>query len=163
MNRELTEEVLLKLRSRMIKHASMNGHAHPEDIAQEYVVRLLEGHHQKATVSQAYIDILRKQTGRKGHKIYDAKRTLDSVVKTEAQLNSVLHQPNPDEGLSIDELIDLKNQLDQIQDSKLRKMFLLRLQGWTYEEIGIEFQYSQAYILLLIKQTIDDLNKKEAC
>jgi len=71
MSKRVTTQKLLQLRSRMVKEATQRFHTDPEGIASIYVIRLLEGLHKKATVSQAYIDIVRLESGRKAS--YEAK------------------------------------------------------------------------------------------
>lgn len=144
---------LMKLRTRMLKYAQTrkNGRLTAEDIAQTYAMRLLEGLHKKATVQQAYIDIVRLQANSRS-KYYEDKLSLISVgssadVPEEAEVSE----------LSQDETIDLKNILGTITNPKWELIVDLRLKGYTNKEIGCRVGMGEARVSQILQEIVETL------
>lgn len=158
---KLTQETLIKLRSRMKRKADYSGHSDPDGIANEYVVRLMEGYHQRATVDQAYIDICRLSTGRKGQPGYEAKKRLNMIPLTAEQNDHADLQPAPST-LSDDQRLDLERALKCIKDKRTLGIFLKVLDGWTYQAIADDMDLTLARIqqivtreIIAIRETLD--------
>lgn len=145
----------------MLRTAEIKKHNSPEDVAALYVVRLLEGYHTKATVDQAYIDICRLETGRKGQPGYEAKKCLNSLALTEEQQDHADLQPSLLDGLSIDDMIDLKALIKKIEHPKTKLVFHYWLQGYTLLEIGEMLDLSMGRIQQIVSLEIQAL--KETC
>ena len=143
----------------MVKCAQKKGHSSPEDIAQEYVCRLLQGLHSTATVDQAYIDIMRLTSGRKGLAQYDEKNTLNSLV-SEKQMDAIQLIPGHSSDLNVDELIDLQAILQKIKHPQSKKVFLLKIEGWTNSEIGNRLGVGEARISQILIKEINRLSGK---
>ncbi len=157
--KRLTDEVLLKLRARMVKHAVQNYHPHPEDIASEYVCRLLEGLHQRSTIGQAFIDIMRKSTGRKSastEETYKARQALTMVATSEEQEKFYSNQPALDR-ISIDDRMDLERKLNTIKCTRTTFIFRQLLMGYTQEEIADSLGLTLGRINQIVNRTIQDL------
>lgn len=157
-----TPDELLQLRKRMVKHATSAGNRHPEDIASEYVVRLLEGLHTRATISQAYIDIMRTKTGRKitngkcSEESYRSRQSLGMVASSEAQDNYVRTAPVIEE-LSLDERIDLKRMVQRIKCTRTQEMISLKLEGYVNSEIAAKFSLTESRVHQIIDREIERL------
>lgn len=147
-------ETLMRLRAKMHRTASYKGHPHPDDIAQEYVMRLLEGYHEKATIDQAYVDICRLSSGRKGQPGYDAKRTLNMVASSDEQVKFYTNQPNPFEDFTIDDRLDLEKILSQLDCPRLIHIFTMRLKGFTLAEIGRDLKLTESRINQIVNREI---------
>lgn len=159
MKRLLTEDILLKLRSRMVKHATANYHQHPEDIASEYVVRLLDGLHQRSTIGQAYIDIIRISTGRKGastEETYKSRQALTMVASSEEQETFYSNQPSLDQ-ISVDDLLDLQKVLSQIKCERTIHIFKMVLQGYVLKDIAKDLGLTESRINQIVNRTLADL------
>lgn len=155
MERVLTEEQLLKLRSRMIKHASISGHPHPEDIAQEYMCRLLEGLHKKATVGQAYVDILRATQANARSKNYQKQLDLHSV-RPDSEIEKSSEEQD---GLCTDELLDLKFIIESIEDTRVKRIFNMKLNGYNNLEIAEELNLTEGRISQIIMKETENLRE----
>lgn len=154
-------ETLLKLKAKMIKCAQVHRHPDPEDVAHTYIVRLLEGYHTKATVDQAFIDILRLTISRSDLPGYGARRTLNKVA-TYRQVEKSPYAYGHDllDGLTQDELLDLKDVINDIKDSRTKEVFNYLLLGYTQKEIAGKFELSEARINQIILRQINVLHKK---
>lgn len=150
----LDEPTLLKLRLKMVKHASISRHPHPEDIASEYVVGLLQGLHAHQTIGQAYIDIVRRVTGRKGSPGYEFKLSMQMVPKTEKQANVVNLLEDVTQGLSVDQRIDLKKALGQIENERTKVILAKVLAGWGQQEIADEYGLTLSRINQIINREL---------
>lgn len=160
--RKLTEDVLLKLRARMVKQASANQHPHPEDIASEYVIRLLEGLHQRSTVGQAYIDIIRLQSGRKtqngkSNENYKARQSLTMVASSEEQEKFYANQPCMEHAVSIDDRLDLERILNKIKCERTIHIFKMVLQGYVLKDIAKDLGLTESRINQIVNRTLADL------
>jgi DNA-directed RNA polymerase specialized sigma24 family protein len=158
--KKLTEEVLLKLRQRMVKHAFMTGHPHPEDVASEYVLRLLEGLHQRSTISQAYIDILRLQTGRKSHSsesTYKARQALTMVASSEEQADFYENQPDVVSSLCIDDKLDLLARLESIRCKRTTYIVMKYLEGYVLREIADQLSLTESRVNQILNRALADL------
>lgn len=127
----------MELRARMIKHATFKGHQYPDDVAQEYCMRLLEGLHKHATVGQAYIDILRKTgAGTRNEKSFMAQISLlNPHPESEKILDLLLEDTK---AISIDQQLDLKQIISALPKERDRLFLLRRLDGTTHAEIAAE-------------------------
>lgn len=150
--KKLTEETLMKLRQRMVVQASVKRDPYPEEVANEYVARLLEGLHKKSTVHQAYIDIKRTQMNLRS-KYAEAILSLEHGQANSEALGFLECKTN----LSMDEKIDLKRILSQIQDERTRWIFVQVLKGWTYQDIATELKLSLARVQQIVTRQIEDL------
>lgn len=153
---KISQSTLLKLHAKMLKKAQMKGHPFPDDVAQEYAMRLLEGLHAKATIDQAYVDILRLRSGRKTQPGYEAKKALASLT-TEKQMDHLAFIVDEREDLSQDEMLDLKRLMGRIKNPRMQTIFRLRLEGFTMLEIARSLDVTQAYIHQLIDLEIEKL------
>lgn len=163
MAKPLTDETLLSLRKRMLIHATQAGHREPEEIASEYVVRLLEGLHQSATISQAYIDILRLQSGRKGassEENYKKRQALTMVASTEEQEKYYATQADHEPAISVDEAMDLDRVLSTIKCPKKAKVFALYREGYTQDEIAVKMKLTLGRINQIINRTCAELHEE---
>lgn len=138
----------------MLKKAQYKNHPFPEDVAQEYVCRLLEGLHAKATVDQAYVDIQRMRSGRKTQPGYEAKTRLASLA-SEKQMDATHLIPNEPPDLNVDEMIDLKMYMSKIKNPRMQVIFEMRLEGFTMLEIAKELGVTQSYIHQLIDAELE--------
>lgn len=160
MSSQIDPSSLVKLHTKMVKCAQRKRHPSPEDIAQEYVCRLLEGLHQHATVDQAYIDILRLRSGRKGKGPgYDAKIRLHSLT-TEKQMDHLNLIVDDTSNLSPDELLDLKAILLKIKHPQTKKVFHYKLLGLNNKEIGKKLGVGESRISQIIKVEIQRLQEE---
>ncbi len=127
----------MELRARMIKHAAFKGHQYPDDVAQEYCMRLLEGLHKHATVGQAYIDILRKTgAGTRNEKSFMAQISLlNPHPESEKILDLLLEDVKV---ISVEEKLDLKQIIQALPREKDRQLLLRRLEGTTHAELAAE-------------------------
>jgi RNA polymerase sigma factor (sigma-70 family) len=149
----------MELRARMIKHATFKGHKYPDDIAQEYCMRLLEGLHKHATVGQAYIDILRKtQAGTRNEKSFMAQTNLlNPHPESEKILGLLLEDTRI---ISLDEQIDLKQVLEALPREKDRQFLLRRLDGCTHAELAAEEGVTASLIHQRETKLLDKLRLK---
>lgn len=157
MKTSIPVETLLRLRLKMRKLAEVKRHPHPDDIASEYVMRLLQGLHAKASVDQAYIDIIRNTSGRKGGAGYQSRISLSKVASVEKQDYFTLSEPNPLEDLSIDDWIDLKRYLAKVECPRVAKVLTLRLEGNTLQEIAEVMDLTESRIQQIISREIERL------
>lgn len=158
-NRPITEKKLLQLRLKMVKHATHLGHWSPEDIASEYVVRLLEGLHQRATIGQAYIDIVRLVSGNKRQPGYKAKQALSMVASQEAQDHFTNTQPSVIQ-LTQDEMLDLEKACRSIKCTRSQFIVHQLLLGFTQREIANELGLTEGRVNQLVHQILSDLSVK---
>lgn len=152
----------MSLRQRMVRHADIAKHPSPDDIASEYVCRLLEGYHQRATIAQAYIDICRLQTGRKGQPGYEAKKTLNMLAISEEQMDSTFRIPAI-EDLSVDDRLDLERAFSLIKCARTKEMFTLYLKGHNYGEIALIYELTESRVHQILNREMlrlsDRLNR----
>lgn len=153
MSKRISTEDLLKLRSRMVKEAQSHFHTDPEGIASIYVIRLLEGLHAKATVSQAYIDIIRLESGRKGFKSYENRKSINQVASSEDQLSYMENQPEVLD-ISVDDRLDL-NQALQFVKPKYKPVFDKLLLGWKQAEIAEDIGLTESRVNQIITREIE--------
>lgn len=153
MAKPITQAKLLELHSRMVREAFHRKHTDPQGIAAEYVARLLEGYHQKATVAQAYIDICRLTLGRKGQPGYLAKKRLNMLAVSDAQNQAAEFQPQ-ETNLTPDQWIDLKRALGLIKSKRTQDMFHKVIQGWTYEAIADEYGLTLTRVQQIVSREI---------
>jgi hypothetical protein len=156
--RYLTQKKLLHLQSRMIKEAQCRLHPDPEGIASIYVIRLLEGLHKKSTVSQAYIDILRLESGRKGFKSYDARLNINRVASSEDQLSYMENQPEVLD-ISVDDRLDLHLALKFVKP-KYKPVFDKVLLGYKYGEIALEMGVMESRVHQIVTREIERIKYK---
>lgn len=151
MKRVIDEPTLIKLRARMVKCALKKKHRNPEDVASEYVLRLLEGLHQKTTVDQAYIDIVRTEANSRS-KHYQTQLNLNSNVEDPDLVLSFKEAPPED--LTIDDRIDLERYVTGIKCPKMKHIITSRLMGYTLEEIAQELGVTQSYVQQLVTRQL---------
>lgn len=163
--KEITPAVLKSLRDRMVKHAFTCGHREPEEIASQYVVRLLEGLHQTATIGQAYIDIVRLSSGRKSTtkaEVYERRQALTMVASSEEQ--EAFYSNQPEVGPDLDAELDRKARWERIfnciKDKRTRQIYAWYLQGWTQEEIAIELGLTPARVAQIISRQAKAIGDK---
>ncbi len=163
MERVLTEEKLLKLRHRMLVHARYKQHRSPEDVAQEYVMRLMEGLHSHATVSQAYVDILRIEANGRS-KYFQDQLNINSPNRTQQDgedndIHMVDTLPNPEPDLTADEHIDFKYFMDHVSDGRISEFIRLRIYGEAMKDIGTRYGLTESRISQLLQFEVDRLKK----
>lgn len=157
--KHLDQDTLIHLRKRMLRKAEISNHHSPEDIASEYVARLLEGYHTRATIDQAYIDICRLSSGRKGQPGYKAKKCLNNLALTEEQQDHADLQPNPFKTLDQDDLMDLEKQISRIQCGRTKDIFTYLLMGLTLQEIGDKYGLTQSRVQQIVSREITYLRE----
>lgn len=144
VRRPLSDDVLIKLRTKMIRHATISNNPFPDDIANQYVINLLSGLHQHATISQAYVDILRTSSGRKSSEHYDTRMSLNSGTSEVLDFLKEDYTENLHDRLCVEKLIKL------VSSQKLKKIFKFKLQGYTNLEIAEYFKVTEGRISQLI-------------
>lgn len=151
---EIPEKDLLKLHSRMIKEAQSKGHRDPEDIAQTYVERLLTGLHAKATVGQAYIDILRSTTGKSTQKGYKKKQALTMVAPQDA-IDSFIRNAKYDVDSEIDYGLDIQRVMALVKPGKTALVFSLLMAGNNQKEVAMKMGLTDSRVNQIISNEID--------
>jgi DNA-directed RNA polymerase specialized sigma24 family protein len=137
----------------MKRKADFSNHPDPEGIASEYVIRLMEGYHQRATVDQAYIDICRLTVGRKGQPGYEGKKRLNMLALTAEQNDHADLQPSTS-NLTADQRLDLAKALGCIKNRRTRDIFDKVLKGWTYQDIADDLGLTLARIQQIVTREI---------
>jgi DNA-directed RNA polymerase specialized sigma24 family protein len=164
MDRVLDEKTLLRLRHRMLVHARCKQHKSPEDIAQEYVMRLLEGLHAHATISQAYVDIVRLEANARSKFFADqiAIHTPNRIHMQDSEDNDV-HLvdtlPNPEPDLTTDEHIDFKHFMEHVSDGRMSEFIRLRIHGEAMKDIGTRYGLTESRVSQLLQAEVDRLHK----
>lgn len=153
VRRRITDEVLIKLRTKMIRHATTSNNPHPYDVANQYVVNLLSGLHQHATVSQAYVDILRTSSGRKSSENYDTRVGLNSSTSEVLEHLQEDHTESLHDHLCVEKLIEL------VHSQKLKKILKFKIQGYTNLEIAEYFNVTEARVSQIILKEYKRLRK----
>jgi DNA-directed RNA polymerase specialized sigma24 family protein len=133
--RSIKLETLLKLKSRAeiesLKDGTATLYGGAEDAGQEYVLRLLEGKHRRATVSQAMVDMSREIIGRKGQPKFEAAKAVATAFPTDPELIRTSQRPF--------DVVNRRLFLEKAMNSLTRKekVFILAfLDGNNLREIG---------------------------
>lgn len=132
---------MLELRERAMRESYRFGRifASPEDAGQEYILRLLEGRHRHATVSQAMIDIARETADPRSPNFAD-RLNIATAVPVESKY---LERPTTkliddvDTRLTIEFLLSTLN----MQSQKVIELFLL---GYNFGEISDNMGFTEA-------------------
>jgi len=155
----LTPETILTLHARMIKEAQSKGHRDPEDIAQSYVERLLMGLHAKATVGQAYIDIIRLTSGSKRMPGYAKKQAL-TMVATQDAIDSFNHSAQYDTHNMLFVGLDIQKVMGLVRPGKCALCFSLLMAGLNQKEIAQKMGLTESRINQIISREIDRIRYK---
>jgi RNA polymerase sigma factor (sigma-70 family) len=111
----------------------------PEDVSQEYIMRLLEGKHQHSYVGQAVIDMARDLTGRKGLPGYEARKAVAFAIQTDPDLIRNSHRPFD----VVNRRLFLEKAMNKL--SRKEKVFILAfLDGNNLQEIADLMGFSAA-------------------
>lgn len=151
-----SEDILLNLRRRALIHAKKLGfnEEESEEIAQEYVLRVLTGKHSNSTVWQAVIDIVRSFFGRPTHVNYQNRK----IIYAGYILETI------DTGMTEEELNEAVKNLSKNLSVKEKFIFKMLSQGYTQKEIASLFSISETRLSQVVKQIkfkILDYKKEE--
>lgn len=136
----------------MVKHAFFKGHRFPDEVANEYVTRLLQGLHKKATIGQAYIDITRTHLNlRSKHK--EAIINLEYGSSNSDTLNVVTETPID----QAENRLALHSALSKITDERTQQIFGMLLEGYTYKKIAKRYKLTEGRIQQIIAKEIEYL------
>jgi RNA polymerase sigma factor (sigma-70 family) len=141
--RKLQTPKLLELmdRSRKCKVAQSRLFDSPDDAAQEYGLRMLEGKSQRATVGQALVDMIRERVGRTTAPGFLARMNLGHAL----YINDETFDRGTDPYEAIDQRLVLEKLVLRLKERE-QHIMLMYLEGYTLSEIAREFKVTQAYI-----------------
>jgi DNA-directed RNA polymerase specialized sigma subunit len=137
----------------MLIEATKRRNPHAEEIAAEYVVRLLSGRHKKATVSQAYIDIVRVTQVNTRSKYKDLQYCLQNSLTKTGEMPQFEEEPK----LSMDSILDLKKIMSLLKDERLLSIFTQYLEGKNFNDIAKNLKVTESYIHQLFKKEVERL------
>lgn len=149
----INENDLVKLTKRMYIHALglVRNTQQAEDISQEYGLRLLEGLHKTATVGQAYIDI-RRAEGFDLRKT-DSKFHQDKLIFM-SQYENIYDMIMEAEDSEVNFTIFSKDILEQFEHLEHLDMLLLKLKGFSNEEVGLQYGVSTQRVYQAVKLSL---------
>lgn len=145
--RKIPVEKLLKLQKRMLFEATKRRNPHAEEIAAEYVVRLLSGLHKRATVSQAYIDIVRATQTNTRSKYKEAQYNLQNSLTKTGEMPQI-EEASP---TSMDDLLDLKKVISLVKDQRHLYVFKQYLEGKNFNDIAKSLKLTESRVHQMFK------------
>jgi len=152
---KLKLDTLLKLRQKALFGSVKYGRLFdsPEDAANEYVARLLEGLHNKATIHQALTDMARKK-GDPRRKYYKEQINVSFTVPIELKKLQLDYDPTD----IIENRIMIRQLFEKLTTQQKTVIFLF-LEGHTYLEIGKQMKLSAARIQQIHDKSIRQMKK----
>jgi uncharacterized metal-binding protein len=144
---------IIKLMDRVRNQFIRKGRAYcADDAAQSYAVNLLEGKGVHQTIDQFCIDYLRKSSGRKKSKGYEARTKLEHASKNNEEL--VFQNINTIE--SLNEKIDSEKFLSGIRDQRKLEIIKRFMIGETFKEIGNSFGITESRVAQITAKTLEE-------
>jgi RNA polymerase sigma factor (sigma-70 family) len=152
--RKVKVDQLLKLMARASYEATKYGRLvnTPEDAAQEYAARLLEGRHQRATVPQAMLDIVHANTGKPVMPGYEQKKNMFLAMPVDSERITTGHNPTN----KINQRIFLSQAIAKL-DERSQVILSMYLEGFTLKEIADEYGCTMSYVQQLWKKAVIDI------
>jgi len=140
----MTPNEAIYLQRRILCAAQRAMIANPEDVAQEILLRMLEGRHQKSTISQAVIDYQRRNLGRPLKSNAEYKR---QGFNHPTELVEIYHNP----WTQIEARMDCQTLIKQLSSRDQQIFVLYFILGLTAQEIADQYDLSEDTIFYIIR------------
>lgn len=123
-----------------------------DDMAQEIICRMLEGRHEKSTVSQAAIDYLRNEFGRDGSPKQALTKNTQELTSWEKNARTY---PN------VEKVIDAKRIVGKLTDKEATAVIMHYVYGYSLAEVADILRVTESRVSQFLQEITEKMLRAE--